>query len=227
MDNTKQDFDNRKAEIESYFKFLLIFDDEDTRIHYKRDGAIVEEKIQPRFQIILIANAFLILYNLIESTVRNSIVEIYTKVEDDELTFDKLSDKLQKLWIKQTTDKLKENNFKAETLRKYVLNLANDILQRETVKLTKDKMDFSGNLDAGKIRKLADKIGFDKTLNGRNLEQIKNKRNRLAHGDQTFYDVGKDFSVGDLTIFKNETFAYLADIIDNIEKFITDKKYTK
>jgi len=227
MDNTKQDFDNRKYEIDNYFKFLLIFDDDDTKIKFKKDNEIVEEKIQPQFQTILIANAFLILYNLIESTVRNSIIEIYTKVEDDELTFEKLSDNLQKLWIKQTTDKLKDNNFNPETLREYILNLAKDILQKETIKLVKDKMDFSGNLDAKKIRELASKIGFNGALNGRNLVRIKDKRNRLAHGEQTFYDVGKDFSVGDLLDFKNETYNYLSNIINNIEKFINDKNYTK
>jgi hypothetical protein len=227
MDNTKQDFENRKSEIDNYFKFLSIFDDDNTKIQYKKDGGIITEKIQPQFQIILIANAFLILYNLIESTVRNSIIEIYTKIEDDELTFDKLSDNLQKIWIKQTTDKLKENNFKPETLRDYVLSLAKGILQKETIKLSKDQMDFSGNLDAGEIRKLANKIGFDKAVNGRNLVEIKNKRNRLAHGEQTFYDVGKDFSVGELNDFKNETFSYLLDIINNIEKFIIAQNYTK
>ncbi len=227
MDNTKQDFENRKSEIENYFKFLLIFDDDDTKIQYKKEDEIVTEKIQPQFQIILIANAFLILYNLIESTVRNSIIDIYTKVEDDEITFDELSDNLQRIWIKQTTDKLKENNFNHATLREYILDLANNILEKETVKLSKDKMDFSGNLDAEKIRKLADKIGFDKVVNGRNLKEIKDKRNRLAHGEQTFYDVGKNFSVGDLNDFKDETFVYLDEIINNIEKFISEKEYTK
>ncbi|MDD2386788.1 MAG: MAE_28990/MAE_18760 family HEPN-like nuclease [Bacteroidales bacterium] len=227
MDNTKLDFENRKLEIENYFKFLLIFDDDNTVIQYKKDSEVVVEKIQPQFQITLIANAFLILYNLIEATVRNSIIEIYTKVEDDELSFDKLSHNLQKIWIKQTTNKLKENHFKHETLRDYVLSLAKNILQKETIKLVKDKMDFSGNLDADEIRKLADKIGFEKAVNGRNLVKIKDKRNRLAHGEQTFYDVGKDFSVGDLNDFKNETFAYLSSIMNNIEKFIIDKNYTK
>lgn len=227
MDNTKQDFENRKSEIENYFKFLLIFDNDDTKLQYKKNGTLITEKIQPQFQTILIANAFLILYNLIESTVRNSIIEIYTKVENDEITFDELSDNLQKIWIKQTTDKLKENNFNHETLREYILVLANNILEKETVKLSKDKMDFLGNLDAEKIRILADKIGFDKVVNGRNLVKIKNKRNRLAHGEQTFYDVGKDFSVGELTDFKDETFVYLDEIIDNIERFISEKNYTK
>jgi len=226
MDNAKQDFENRKDEIENYFKFLLIFDDDNTKIEYNNGNRIVKEKIQSQFQVILISNTFLILYNLIESTVRNSIIEIYTKIEDDEITFEKLSKNLQKIWIKQTTDKLKEKNFKDETIRDYILSLANEILKKETIKLAKDKMDFTGNLDACKIRELADKIGFEKAVNGRNLLAIKNKRNRLAHGEQTFYDAGKDYSVRQLNELKNETFAYLSEIITNIENFIVDKKYT-
>ncbi|MCG3707063.1 hypothetical protein L5F43_11285 [Aliarcobacter butzleri] len=52
---------------------------------------------------------------------------------------------------------------------------------------------------------------------------IKNKRNGLAHGNHTFYDVGKDFTVGDIENFKKETFLYLQDVITNIEKFINER----
>ncbi len=92
--------------------------------------------------------------------------------------------------------------------------------------LSKENMDFSGNLDAQKIRDLADNIGFNISPDGRNLLEIKIKRNRLAHGEQTFYDVGKDFSVEQLSVFKDETFTYLSDVIEKIELFICDKKYT-
>lgn len=227
MDNTKQDFENRKAEIENYFKFLAIFDNDDTRIQYTNNGIWVTEKIHPQFQVILIANVFLIFYNLIESTVRNSIIEIYTKIEDEDVTFEKLSDNLQKIWIKQATDNLKKNDSNAQTLRDYVFDLAQTILCRETIAISKGNMDFSGNLDAQKIRSLASNIGFDIPSDGRNLVQIKNKRNRLAHGEQTFYEVGKDSTVKDLIALKDETFSYLSDVITKIETFILAKKYTK
>ena len=225
MDNTKQDFENRKIEIENYFNFLIIFDNDETKLQYKKDGNLILERIEPKFQIILIANAFLILYNLIESTVRNSIIEIYNKIEEEEITYADLSENLQKLWIKQSTDNFKENNYRPEKLREYISNLANDILNSEIVKLAKDKMDFSGNLDANKIRKLSETYGFEKSPNGGNLVEIKKRRNRLAHGEQTFYDVGKDFTVGEIINFKNETFSYLSDIIIKIETFITESVY--
>lgn len=96
MDNTKQDFEIRKIEIENYLKYLIIFDDDETKIQYKNEGKDVLEKIQAQFQITLIANAFLILYNLIEATVRNSIIEIYDKIREDDLHYDDLSESLKK-----------------------------------------------------------------------------------------------------------------------------------
>ncbi len=142
MDETKLDFEDRKAEIENYFELLAIFDNDDTRLQYKKDGEVKSEKIQPQFQNILIANAFLILYNLIESTVRNSIIEIYTKIQDDKLSYHELSENLKKIWIKQTTDNLKEGNYQPETLRYYVFDLAKDILNKEIIILSKENMDF-------------------------------------------------------------------------------------
>jgi hypothetical protein len=227
MDNTKQDFESRKLEIDNYFKFLRIFDSDETMLNYKQENELITERIQPQFLVTLRANTFLILYNLIESTIRNSIIEIYSKIEEEEVTYELLSDNLKKIWIKQTSVILKEQNFKSDTLRNYIFSTVNDILNRETIKLIEDKIDFSGNLDAQKIRELAENYGFKKPRNGRNLIKIKDKRNKLAHGKQTFYDVGKDFTVNDLTKLKDETFNFLADIIVKIENFINNDEYKK
>jgi hypothetical protein len=99
-------------------------------------------------------------------------------------------------------------------------------LKKETISLTKDNMDFSGNLDARKIRELADDYGFDAPKNGRNLVTITSKRNHLAHGDATFSEIGKDYTEKDLDAFKDETFKFLSDVIAKIEDFIVHKKYT-
>lgn len=227
MVNTIIDFEIRKTEITIYFSFLKILDvTETTRLKFKKDGNIVEEEIPEKLHEILLANGYLILYNLIESTVKNSIIEIYEEIKIESVTYEKLSENLKKIWINQEIDNLKEGNFSVDTMRNYVFSLAEKILNEETMLLSEEKMDFSGNLDAQKIRALADKIGFEISQNGRNLVKIKDKRNRLAHGEQTFYDVGKNCTVNELIDFKDETFNYLSDVIDKIELFITDKKYT-
>jgi len=226
MDTTKIDFENRKIEIQIYFLFLEKINDTDcTRLKFKKNNETIEEKIPEKLREILVANAFLILYNLIESTVRNSIVEIYTKINDDDVSYENLSSNLQKIWINKKVNNLKEGNYNNETLSKSIENIAQNILTKETIELSKEDIDISGNIDAQKIRDLAQNIGFDTSSNGRNLVEIKNKRNRLAHGEQTFYDVGKDFTFNELNRYKQETFDYLLDVIEKIEIFIVAQKY--
>ena len=226
MNRTKLDFDKRKDEVEKYFSFLAILDDENTRLKYKKDDSLVEEKISDQLQNILTANGFLLLYNVIEATIRHSILEIYYAIEDNGISFEQLSDSLKKIWVEQNTDNLKEGNFKSDTLRDSILKITESILTRETISLSNGKLGFSGNLYAKTIRKLATKYGFDTSSDGRNLETIKNKRNHLAHGDSTFSEIGKNFTVGELEDFKDETLAYLADVINKIENFIVQRKYT-
>ena len=228
MVNTKSDFEQRKKEIENYFSFLNILDKETTFLKYVKDEQAIEEGISKDIQRILIANSFLILYNLIEATIRNSIVEIYEKIQEDAISYSQLSKSLKKIWIKSKTKNLKEGNFNINTLQSNVESIISDVIDNEIILLTKDDIDISGNIDADKIRALAKEIGFDKTSdekNGLNLVTIKDKRNGLAHGNHTFYDVGKGFTVKEISSFKNETFLYLTDVIFNIEKFINEKKY--
>lgn len=230
MDSTKDDFEFRKNEIESYFEFLHIIDDERTSLKYNKNNDLIEEKIPKKLQTMFIANTFLILYNLIESTVRNSIIEIYEKIREDEVSYSDLSINLKKIWLQQRTANLKQGDFKYETLQDNIQEIIDSIVDKETIALTKENINISGNIDAQKVRDLAKSIGFEKSSNeknGQNLVTIKNKRNGLAHGNHTFYDVGKDYTVKELSIFKQETFDYLFDVITNIEIFIKSKKYMK
>lgn len=228
MDNVKQEFDNRKKEVEQYLDFLNIVSIDNATITYAKKQDTITSPITNDIQRILIANSFLILYNLIESTIRMSIVEIYETIQKDEITYTKLSDKLKKIWIKKNTKNMKEGNFSIDTLNGNIEKMINAIINKEIAMLTKDDIDISGNVDARKIRTLSESIGFKKAQNeqnGQNLVTIKNKRNSLAHGNSTFYDIGKDFTVNEINGFKQEIFLYLEEIVTNIEKYITLKQY--
>ena len=229
MDNTKSNFEYSKNEVEEYFSFLEIMEYDEVLLKYKNleNERFFEKIISNKIQTIFIANAFLILYNLIESTVRNSIIDIYEKINEDEISYDKLSDNIKNIWINGKVINLKEGNYSNETLSKNIGNIAKNILTQEIIQLSKEDIKISGNIDAQKIRDLAKNIGFRISPNGRNLEAIKDKRQRLAHGEQTFYDVGKDFTFNELNAFKQETFDYLLDVIGKIEIFITQQGYTR
>ena len=221
MDNTKSDFLKRREEINDYFSFLEALN---------RDKVYVnEERVSIKLHRIFIANTFLLLYNLVESTVRNSIIEIYNKIEDDELTYQNISSNIKKIWLnkkkKHIISNEEESNEEDKSIDKKLEIIIQDIVNNEIIILTNKDINISGNIDAQEIRKLAKKIGFENSTNGRDLLNIKEKRNRLAHGEHTFHDVGKDFTYGDLNTYKENTFEHLEDVIGKIETFINDKKY--
>ncbi|MDP3914421.1 MAG: MAE_28990/MAE_18760 family HEPN-like nuclease [Bacteroidota bacterium] len=227
MDNTKSNFEKRKIEIDTYIKYLLLLDKDDVELSYSQNNVKKTELVEGAFLTTLTANSFLLLYNVIESTIRNAIIAIYDSIKNEGITFDELSDNLKKLWARYETERFKEGNFKMDTIREFVLDFANKITAKEIVVFSEEWMDFSGNLDANEIRGLAEKIGFLKSPDGRNLVKIKDKRNRLAHGEHTFYDVGKDFTIKEIDTLKVEVFEYLDDVVSKVELFIENRSYKK
>lgn len=225
MDNTRLNFEKRKLEINTYLDYLLLLDKDSIELKYTESQEVKYKTVTPEFLTTLTANSFLLLYNVIESTIRNSIIAIYDNIKAENVTFNELSDNLKKLWTKFETDRFKEGNFRMETIRDFVLDFANKIANEDVVMFSEEWMDFSGNLDANEIRSLAEKIGFLKSPDGRNLVKIKDKRNRLAHGEHTFYDVGKDFSVREIVELKTEVFDYLDDVVKNVGDYIESKNY--
>jgi len=223
MDNTRIDFEKRKEEINEYFKFLEILNNDAVSLKYKNIDGIQEIMLTTKLQKIFIANTFLLLYNVIESTVRNSIVEIYNKIQDDEVVYSSLSEKIKQIWLHKNGKKFLTN--KNKSIEKNLRNIINEVVNSEIVILTKDDIHVSGNIDANEIRILASKIGFEKSNDGRHLADIKIKRNRLAHGEQTFHDIGKDFTYNELNSYKQNTFEYLEDVINKIKSFIHNQKY--
>jgi hypothetical protein len=224
MVNTKSDFRKRKKEIDEYFSFLKVLNKNNIFLKYDdHDDFSKEFPISIELQKILAANTFLLLYNLMESTVRNSIIEIYNKIQDDKVSYLYLSKKIKKIWVqKNSKDILNSDN---QSIKQNLQNVIDKIICDEIIVLTKDDIQISGNIDAQKIRNLACEIGFQKSDNGRYLEEIKNKRNRLAHGEQTFHDIGKNVTYGELRDRKQNIFDYLEDVIKKIEIFIESKNY--
>lgn len=224
MVNTKSNFKKRREEIDEYFSFLEVLNKDKIFLKYDDHNDYSKEfPISIDLQKILAANTFLLLYNLMESTVRNSIIEIYNKIQDDKVSYLCLSKKIKKIWVqKNSKDIVNSDN---QSIKKHLQNVIDKIICDEIIVLTKDDIQISGNIDAQKIRNLACEIGFQKSDNGRYLEEIKDKRNRLAHGEQTFHDIGRNFTYGDLYERKQNIFEYLEDVINKIEIFIESENY--
>lgn len=230
MNNTKIEFEKRIQEINIYFNLLITIDKGECRIYCKTiNGEVVEEIINGELIKVLKANGFILLYNLIEATINKSIGAIFTAIYDDGLTFQKLSDKIRKLWLNQKAMPLKAgiDAVTHDKILKILNDVANSIIESQILKLETECVRISGNIDAQEIRNIAKKFGFEQAKNGSFLEEIKKKRNNLAHGEFTFGEIGKDVSVNDMIKYKDCTYAHLEEVLKNIETFIHNKKFAK
>lgn len=221
MINTRIEYNKRLREVELYFDTLKLLDKGHCTINCVDIlGNLESKSIDTDLSTILKANGFILLYNLVEATIRNSIDAVLNSIHSSTVTFRELSEKLRKIWLKQ---ELKGLNPDKNT--KEILLMANTILENEILKFERDCINISGNIDAKRIREIIKQFGGNEISNGRNLKIIKEKRNNLAHGEFTFTEVGKDYSIQDLINYKNETQNYLSRVLDEVQDYINNQKY--
>ena len=204
-------------EVTFYFDTIKLLDNGDCSIICKDINGIVKEKIiDNELAKIMKANGFLLLYNLIEATIRNSISAILNSISTDKLTFKLLSDNLKKLWINQEINNIKDiSKFKEK-----VSELSEKILNDSLLEFSQECINISGNIDAQKIRDIAKKFGYLEPKDGRGLQTIKDKRNQLAHGEFTFSDIGKNYTSNDLIEYKSEVVSFIEGVLNNVEVYI-------
>ena len=183
-------------------------------------GEEESKEVDTELSTILKANGFLLLYNLIEATIRNTIDAVLNSIHTSTVTFRDLSDNLKKIWIKQET-----KNINGEKNHEKVMAIAKAILDNEILSFERDCINISGNIDAQKIREILKQFGGDEISDGRDLKTIKDKRNNLAHGEFTFSEIGRDYSVQELIKYKKETKDYLSNVLDEMQDYIGNQKY--
>lgn len=184
MQAALSEFQNKKLEIEAYLNFVVGLE----------KGLV---KIEPTPQDImeltktLKASVYLLLYNLVESTMRNVLDEFFAELSQKNVEINDCSEKLQlqvlKLWKKSSPEKLAP-----------VTDVASQMIENAFKRAGES---FSGNLDSREIRRVSDLYGIDNSLTGGRTDfllAVKNNRNDLAHGIKSFSEVGRDTTHSDI-----------------------------
>lgn len=144
------DFDERAKDVSDYLCFLR--DLEQGEILLSKDGAI--SKIDPELDKSLKATGFLLLYNLVESTMRNAIQSIFDEMSKKGVSFDQLKIEIKRIILQNVKKNVQEcgvNDFVEQ-----IENIVKDIIQSG---FNRDDL-FSGNVDAKEIKNIAKKYGF-------------------------------------------------------------------
>lgn len=197
--------------------------------------------IDPNLVKTLKGNCFLLLYNLAEGTVTAIFNEFFASFNNRNLKYKDCSEGIQKIWLQYKHRVFQTNESKSTS---YVWSAINDIseniIQIETTtnrngvttenydaykKKVKDN-EISGNLTPRKIRQLLEKFGlpqFHQESSG--LYKTTNKRNSLAHGNETFSDVGRLFTVEELILIKKDIFNYFSNLLQQIKLYIDEENF--
>ena len=225
MITVKNDFEKRCDEVNEYFKLLDRVVKQDAELFLPNNATKKYQQLSTDLHKVLKANVILILYNLMESSIRSALIETYQQITDKEVKYSDVTDEIRSIWIKSNYRNFKDKG--SPEIVKILNAIADDLLN-----IPFDTNEISGNIDAKKVKEFAGKIGFSSTVHhstddGEVLVRIKNERNILAHGERSFSECGRSYTVGDLEKMKNQTITYLRRILSNIEAFLAAKRYLK
>lgn len=226
------DFETRVEEVKIYLEFANQLDKVETHKQSKFElNKDVELTIKRDLQKIIRANCFLILYNLVESTIRSCIWSVFDAVSDSQVKFEELNENLSNIWLNQQALDIGDISNINKTKEKLKLLISSD---SNLVEFSKTRVSLSGNLDYRSIEKIIKDYGFhgkitvsDKRKLGKALLKVKSERNALAHGNKSFRQTAEVITIQELTEYKDLIVTYLRDITKNVDVFIENEKYKK
>lgn len=233
MQQVKQGFNDRVTEIDLYYSLLSNIIKREAQLIFPNEGDI-RENLNVRVSSILKSSANLQLYNLVESTVSNCLVEIHGSFTNDSLQYSNLSDDIQKLWVEFHYDYFKKTSNEKEVLHNLKILIDTWVMNSLPINLTYKEFtkynqggNFSGNLDYKEIRKLSEKYGIDFDIRCDEIGSVKYRRNKLAHGEVSFEEQGRSDTIEYMIVLKEKTVDYLTKFIQAVDDYITNAKYRR
>ena len=227
MEIVREVFNDRKNEIDLYYQFIDFLDNIE-----KEDGekSINDILFNKDIEKIVRANALLMLYNLVESTLVNGIEEVYSVFRQDGITYSQVRHEIKEVWFNYRFSNAYDKKACFDTYKKTAEKIITSIMLNEPLELDRKATGISGNLDADSIRDVCKKHGIqfnspEECHGGVKLGKVKEQRNQLAHGTLSFVECGRDFTVIDLHEIKIEVGKFLNGFIDAIESYYDNKEY--
>ncbi len=192
--------------------------------------------IQRNLKKTLRSSTYLLLYNLIESTMTACIDAIYSNLRKLEIQHHsqhtdyfifQLRDSIRKHILKQYGSIFSTDGIITISNRR--ISVFNTIIDKGY-----DKKDlFNGNIDYAVIREEAKKFGFnvrpinppEGVFDPEDILNIKTNRNILAHGSETFSECGNRLSIGEMSKKFNSTVNMLNAVFIAIDNYLVSESF--
>lgn len=225
--NIYNEFNNRKEEINNYFNHLHFYEtDEINTIYIKKEGYTINKTT---LYTNLKSSMILMLYNLVEAITSKCIQEIHFEINNSNKKYNDFNKEIKLILVRyyyHCCEKKNDiNNITKDLTELIEFTKENRSVSIEYENFIKFYPMISGNLDAREIRKILQKYGLKFLNECPKLKLVKDYRNKLAHGEMSFEEVGRDLSFEELQVMLKETFSFMDDMINSVDEFITKKKY--
>ncbi|WP_050568499.1 MAE_28990/MAE_18760 family HEPN-like nuclease [Vibrio jasicida] len=220
MQSIFDDLDEKKKELENYLDLIDYLDSTNLLLNDANEIFNVSSNLVKTAK----GTVYLLLYNLIEATMREAVLVIHEKIASNNIRFDHLRIELQrKILLRARKDKI--------DLNKMLRNMNGDIASTFHKASLNSKDLFSGNIDRDEIVTVGGVYGFScntdysKTKHGSDLVTVMRHRNDLSHGNKTFSNIGGEKSAQALRQLCEEIVAYIYEIADNIQDSLDNQDY--
>ena len=221
-----EEFESRQDDIDRLIELAQFLDD--AEIISKKDcdsGNEDQIEIDDRMKSIMNSLIQLASYNQIESTMRGCLESLYDNIDDRSVSYDKLTNCIQKNIIKSIINGGKST----ESLHS---NLGQEIAQKIPKSSLNIRKIFNGNVSKETITKIKKDYEIEiiaplGTRDGVEITLLKDARNDLAHGNKSFSEHGRKYSLEEVINVCNRTNNYLRATISSFDDYIEQEKYLR
>lgn len=175
------------------------------------------------------ASVFIMIYNCIEFSVKLSIVNIRKDIHSGQHKFSDLRNFWQEDVIRANFLNRIQQGTKHAELTIDMLQTTRSIVNWE---VADRDFPFSGNIDQSQLIRLAKRLEYDwkipdGTLGGSDLNMIRKNRNDLAHGAETFQDIGSNSNTGTMIEQLDRVRRFISSFLKMMERYRFRKMYLR
>lgn len=170
------------------------------------------------------------LYNVIESTITRVLMRIHSEIVAKKVNYNNLAKPIKDLaliYFYKHKAKRSDIHNSLEVLHSTVnLIIGKGFFDVEYMEMIDSYQLYSGNLDAKIVRKIMLKYGIEISENyGSKLKSVKDGRNKLAHGEQSFEEYGRDLVSRSLNQYFDDVELFLKEILSETQKYLDNESY--
>ncbi len=228
MQSVRQDFAERVGEIDKFFNLLENIIERRAGLYFPDD---TKRSIDVELSATLKSAGILILYNLIESVVTNTLSYLHEIICSESVDYANLRLEIKQLWLSYYYKVIKEERLNDDHMIDHIKAVFDICILNQSFSLPYEDFSrfagpvFSGNLDAKEIRRISQKYGISFNAASSQLKTIKELRNKLAHGEVSFKDCCNQSSMQYMNDLKEKSVDFMSIFIDTVDSFIVNKEY--